>query len=190
MDAFATGGPAILRAYNANDLSKPLYSSDQAGPRNTAGGGVKFITPTIANGMVYLGTQFEVDVYGLLPQAGGASIASAPQVSGNGALTIKPPAPQVSGNGAFTIKPAAPLVGGKGDPTINPADPPSSGAMARAGGGRQTFMPRRGALGSGGGLNGPGALSDQEAMNEVVMSLAGSAKLFAASRPAAKKKTS
>ena len=73
MDGFATGGPAILRAYDANDLSTPLYASNQAGPRDTAGGGVKFSTPTIANGMVYLGTQFEVDVYGLLPQAGGAS---------------------------------------------------------------------------------------------------------------------
>jgi hypothetical protein len=73
VDAFASSGPAILRAYNANDLSKPLYSSNQAGPRDTAGGGVKFTTPTIANGLVYLGTQFEVDVYGLLPRAGSVS---------------------------------------------------------------------------------------------------------------------
>jgi hypothetical protein len=73
VDGFATGDPAILRAYNANDLSKPLYSSDQAGPRDTAGVGVKFTTPTIANGHVYLGTQFEVDVYGLLPRASGVS---------------------------------------------------------------------------------------------------------------------
>jgi hypothetical protein len=65
--------PAILRAYNANDLSTPLYASNQAGPRDTAGDGIKFSTPTIANGMVYLGTQTELDVYGLLPQAGGAS---------------------------------------------------------------------------------------------------------------------
>ncbi|HEV3084358.1 MAG TPA: TIGR03118 family protein, partial [Gemmataceae bacterium] len=71
VDAFASGGPAILRAYDANDLSTPLYSSNQAGPRDTAGGGVKFTTPTIANGMVYLGTQFEVDVYGLLSQSPG-----------------------------------------------------------------------------------------------------------------------
>ena len=73
VDGFATGGPAILRAYDANDLSTPLYASNQAGPRDTAGGGIKFSTPTIANGHVYLGTQFEVDVYGLLPQAGSAS---------------------------------------------------------------------------------------------------------------------
>jgi hypothetical protein len=66
VDAFGSSGPAVLRAYDANNLTTPLYSSDQAGPRDTAGGGVKFTTPTIANGTVYLGTQFEVDVYGLL----------------------------------------------------------------------------------------------------------------------------
>ena len=55
VDGSATGGPAILRAYNANDLSTPLYASNQAGPRDTAGGAIKFSTPTIANGMVYLG---------------------------------------------------------------------------------------------------------------------------------------
>ena len=68
-----TGGPAILRAYDANDLSKLLYTSDQAGPRDTAGGAVRFVTPTIANGMVYLGAQIEVDAYGLLPQASSVS---------------------------------------------------------------------------------------------------------------------
>jgi hypothetical protein len=73
VDASLTGGPAILRAYDANDLSKMLYASNQAGSRDTAGGAVRFVTPTVANGHVYLGTASEVDVYGLLPQAGGAS---------------------------------------------------------------------------------------------------------------------
>ena len=161
MDGFATGSPAILRAYDANDLSTPLYASNQAGPRDTAGGGIKFSTPTIANGHVYLGTQFEVDVYGLLPQAGGASVASAPQVSGNGGLTI------------------------------NPAAPPSSSAMAPAGGGAaDVHAAALDALGSGGGVNGPSALTDQEAMNEVVMSLAGNADLFSGATGGAKKKAS
>jgi hypothetical protein len=86
VDGFASSDPAILRAYNANDLSTPLYSSNQAGPRDTAGGGVKFTTPTIANGMVYLGTQFEVDVYGLLPRS---------NVGGNDAGSGGPSTPDV-----------------------------------------------------------------------------------------------
>jgi outer membrane protein assembly factor BamB len=73
VDGFATGSPAILRAYDANNLSKVLYSSDQVPLRDQAGGGVKFSTPTIANGMVYLGAQNEVDAYGLLPKTGSAS---------------------------------------------------------------------------------------------------------------------
>ena len=73
VDQYATDGPAILQAYNANNLSTPLYTSTQAGPRDTAGGAIKFSVPTIANGHVYLGALNEVDAYGLLPQAAGAS---------------------------------------------------------------------------------------------------------------------
>ncbi|MBV8555833.1 MAG: hypothetical protein JO116_09720 [Planctomycetaceae bacterium] len=96
VDAFASSGPAILRAYNANNLSTPLYSSNQAGPRDTAGGGVKFVTPTIANGLVYLGAQYEVDIYGLLQR----SDVGAPDLM-NG---------QEKGGGPVIV----------GDPTLNP----------------------------------------------------------------------
>jgi len=58
---------AVLFAYNANDVAKTLYSSSQAGTRDEAGLGSKFVAPTIANGRVYVGTQTELDVYGLLP---------------------------------------------------------------------------------------------------------------------------
>jgi hypothetical protein len=60
--------PAVLHAYNANDLSVELYNSNQAsGGRDHFGDGNKYITPMIANGKVYVGTTNGVGVFGLLP---------------------------------------------------------------------------------------------------------------------------
>jgi hypothetical protein len=58
--------PAILHAYNAATLVE-LYNSSQAGGRDQCGSGNKFITPTIADGKVFLGTTNSVCVFGLLP---------------------------------------------------------------------------------------------------------------------------
>jgi hypothetical protein len=59
--------PTVLRAYNANNLSVELYNSSQAaGGRDHFGNGNKYITPTIANGKVYVGTTTGVGVFGLL----------------------------------------------------------------------------------------------------------------------------
>ena len=62
--------PAVLHAYDAEDLSHELYNSSQApGGRDQFGTGNKFITPTIANGKVYVGTTNGVGVFGLLQSA-------------------------------------------------------------------------------------------------------------------------
>jgi hypothetical protein len=58
--------PAVLHAYDASNLHE-LYNSNQAGSRDQPGSGNKFITPTIVNGKVYVGTQDSVGVFGLLP---------------------------------------------------------------------------------------------------------------------------
>ncbi|HEX4230857.1 MAG TPA: hypothetical protein VHZ07_19420 [Bryobacteraceae bacterium] len=69
--SYAAGysNPAVLHAYDATDLSRELYNSNQApSGRDHFGAGNKFITPMIANGKVYVGTTNGVGVFGLLPK--------------------------------------------------------------------------------------------------------------------------
>jgi hypothetical protein len=58
--------PGVLHAYDASNLAHELYNSNQSGARDAFGLGNKFITPLIANGRVYIGTQNSVAVFGLL----------------------------------------------------------------------------------------------------------------------------
>jgi hypothetical protein len=65
--AHENSGPAVLHAYDAGDLSHELYNSSQAGNgRDQFGPGNKFITPVIADGKVFIGTQSGVAEFGLL----------------------------------------------------------------------------------------------------------------------------
>jgi hypothetical protein len=58
---------ATLHAYDATNLTE-LYNSNQAANnRDHFGAGNKFITPTIVNGKVFVGTINSVAVFGLLP---------------------------------------------------------------------------------------------------------------------------
>ncbi len=64
--ATSNTSPAVLYAYSAKTLTE-LYDSNQAGTRDQFGAGNKYITPTIANGKVYVATTTGVGVFGLLP---------------------------------------------------------------------------------------------------------------------------
>jgi hypothetical protein len=58
---------AILFAYDATDLTKELYDSNQAANSRDHFNGNKFITPMVVSGKVYVGTPNSVAVFGLLP---------------------------------------------------------------------------------------------------------------------------
>jgi hypothetical protein len=63
-DQFSSYGPAVLYAFDANDLSTILYESDKKSS-DTAGLANKFSVPVVTNGKVYFAADGEVDVYGL-----------------------------------------------------------------------------------------------------------------------------
>lgn len=64
--AVESSSPAVLHAYDATNLTRELYnSSEAAGARDEFGAGNKFITPAIADGMVFVGTPNSVAVFAL-----------------------------------------------------------------------------------------------------------------------------
>jgi hypothetical protein len=63
---WAISHPAVLYAYNAENLSQELYNSNQAGTRDQFGSVDSFTSPLVANGRVYVPTQKGVAVFGLL----------------------------------------------------------------------------------------------------------------------------
>jgi Immunoglobulin I-set domain len=66
--AHENSNPAVLHAYDATNLAHELYNSTQApAGRDKLGAGNKYITPTVADGKVFIGTPNSVAVFGLLP---------------------------------------------------------------------------------------------------------------------------
>ena len=80
-DQFNTNGPAVLYAFDPDDLSQVFYESDTNASRDSAGPANKFSVPVVTNGKVYVATYGEVDVYGLL---NAQQTAAAPVISPNG----------------------------------------------------------------------------------------------------------
>jgi hypothetical protein len=91
------GGPAVLHAYNASDLTE-LYNSNQRPGRDQFGLSNKFITPTICNGKVFVGTTNSVGVFGLLnPPSPSPSPSPSPTPSPNPSPSPNPnPSPTLS----------------------------------------------------------------------------------------------
>jgi hypothetical protein len=59
--------PAVLHAYDASNLAHELYNSNQApAARDQLGPGNKFITPTVADGKVFVSSGESVAIFGLL----------------------------------------------------------------------------------------------------------------------------
>ncbi|HJT24420.1 MAG TPA: malectin domain-containing carbohydrate-binding protein, partial [bacterium] len=84
--AIQPGNPAVLRAYDANDLSIELYdTSFNAGRDGLGTPNTKFTPPTIINGKVYVATTGSLAVFGLLPPA-----SKARPLAAKGTVTTTP----------------------------------------------------------------------------------------------------
>ncbi len=112
-DGYSTGGPAVLRAYDATNVSNRLYSSD-VNPSDAAGPAVKFTVPTVIDGKVYVGTANQVDVYGL------PSPTATPTPTDTGT-----PSPTATPNPTAT---ASPTASPTGTPTPTPSATPTDTA--------------------------------------------------------------
>jgi hypothetical protein len=78
-----------LRAYDGSNLGTELYTSIQApNGRDAVGLIVKFSTPTVANGFVYVGTTNALVAYGLLSGKAAGAAAPADQPSLTSAVPI------------------------------------------------------------------------------------------------------
>lgn len=79
-DANRNTVPGILRAFDASDITRELWNSEQIADRDSVGNFAKFCPPTVANGKVYVPTfSGQLQVYGLLPGTCNFSLAQETQ---------------------------------------------------------------------------------------------------------------
>jgi len=88
---------STLMAYDATSLANLLYSSNTNLSRDNPGVSVGFAVPTVINGKVYVGTQGQLSVFGLL--------GSTPTVA---SPVISPPGATFTGSQTVTISDATP----------------------------------------------------------------------------------
>jgi hypothetical protein len=91
-DQFAAAGPAVLRAFDARDLTQQLYSSSQAGLRDQFGPAVRFTAPVVTNGHVLVTSGNSFSVFGLFPAS---TSAPAPCTNLQGTLLTGTSSPQI-----------------------------------------------------------------------------------------------
>jgi hypothetical protein len=82
-DANQAVRPGILRAFDATDITRELWNSNQNMSRDDIGNFAKFSAPTIANGKVYAATfSNQLVVYGLLDESAGTTTPPDPVFDG------------------------------------------------------------------------------------------------------------
>ena len=88
---FGSGCCQVLYAYDATNLGTMLYNSNQAaGSRDVPGRAVKFTSPVVANGKVYVGSQGEVSAFGIISSTPTAAIPTFSPAPGsyNSSVTV------------------------------------------------------------------------------------------------------
>lgn len=84
-DANRNTVPGVLRAFDASDITRELWNSQQNPERDDIGNFAKFCPPTVANGKVYVPTfAGQLQVYGLLPGVCNFSLSQTGQFVNSG----------------------------------------------------------------------------------------------------------
>lgn len=112
----------LLSAFNASTLQSNLlevYDTQQNSSRDALGPVPHFVTPLVANGRVYVGTNTQVKVYGLFPELN-PSAGNSQSATVNTPITLTTQAFNVYSGAGVPGVPVAFSDGGKGG-TFNPA---------------------------------------------------------------------